>query len=110
MVDHAVIYYREEFQGFWGLTQGVPFSPTIFNVVVGALVCHWVYLVEVGAGGQYGGGEVLHSAAFFYADDDVFAFTGPDWMHMSFDTLTSLLYRVGLCTNSRKTVGMLFCP
>ena len=56
------------------------------------------------------GGEVLHSAAFFYADDDVFAFTGPDWMHMSFDTLTSLLYRVGLCTNSRKTVGMLFCP
>ena len=34
-------YYRTEFQGFRGVAQGGPLSPTIFNVVVDAVVRHW---------------------------------------------------------------------
>ena len=30
------------FQGFKGVTQWETLSPTIFNVVVDAVVCHWV--------------------------------------------------------------------
>ena len=45
MVAHAGGYYEEEFQFFWGVTLGGPLSPTIFNVVVDAVVHHYVLLV-----------------------------------------------------------------
>ena len=68
MVDHAGGYYRESFQGFQGVIQGDPLIPTIFNLVVDAVVCHWVSLVAGGAGGQDGWGRaVLLRANFFYA-------------------------------------------
>ena len=42
-------YYRTEFGGERGVTQGKPLSPTIFNVVVDAVVRHWVHgVVEEG--------------------------------------------------------------
>ena len=41
-------YYREAFKGFWGMTQVESLSPTIFNVVVDAVVRHWVFLVDEG--------------------------------------------------------------
>ena len=47
------------------MTQGDPMYPTIFNVVVDALLRHCISLVSGGVGGQYGWGrEVLHRAAF----------------------------------------------
>ena len=59
---------------FSGVTQGDPLSPTIFNVVVEAVVRHWILLVAGGAGGKDGWGrEVIHCAAIFYADDDLVA-------------------------------------
>ena len=42
MVERAGGYYGEAFKGARGLTQGDPISPTIFNVVVDAVVRHWV--------------------------------------------------------------------
>ena len=49
MVARAGGYYRAAFQGACGVTQGDPLSPTIFNVVVGTVVRHWVtVLVKCG--------------------------------------------------------------
>ena len=44
MVAYAGGYCRESFQLFWGVTQGNLFPPTIFNVVVNEVVCHWVFM------------------------------------------------------------------
>ena len=30
-----------------GITQGDPLSPTIFNMVVGSVICYWVNMVVV---------------------------------------------------------------
>ena len=34
--------YGSDLQGFWGWAQGDPLSPTISNVVLDAVVRHWV--------------------------------------------------------------------
>ena len=44
MVARAGGYYGTGFKGAKGVTQGDPLSPTIFNVVVYAVVRHWVTL------------------------------------------------------------------
>ena len=41
-------YYGAAFQGARGVTQGDPLSSTIFNVVVDAVVQHWVAVVVEG--------------------------------------------------------------
>ena len=41
-------YYRDAFKVFLGMTQVDSLSPTIFNVVVDAVVLHWVLLVDEG--------------------------------------------------------------
>ena len=38
-------YYVEPFFGERGVNQGKPLLPSIFNVVVEAVVRHWEYLV-----------------------------------------------------------------
>ena len=42
MVAQAGGYYKTASKGERGVTQGNPLSPTIFNVVVDAVVRHWV--------------------------------------------------------------------
>ena len=44
-------HYGPAFQSYRGVTQGDPLSPTIFNVVVDAVIRHWVTVVGGGAGG-----------------------------------------------------------
>ena len=44
MVARAGRYYGKGFKGEIGVTQGDPLSPTIFNVVVDAVVRHWLLL------------------------------------------------------------------
>ena len=45
MVARAGGYYGTSFGREGGVTQGNPLSPTIFNVVVDAVVRHWVHRV-----------------------------------------------------------------
>ena len=42
MVSRAGCYYGAPFTGFRGVTQGYPLSPTIFNMVVDAVIYHWM--------------------------------------------------------------------
>ena len=42
MAARAGGYYGAAFKGARGVTQGYPLSPTIFNVVVDAVVQHWL--------------------------------------------------------------------
>ena len=78
MVSWAGGYYWTEFQGTCGVTQGQPLSPTIFNVVVDAVVRHWVTVMvdgtkERGERGQEG----RHQDAPFYADYGMVALSDP---------------------------------
>ena len=64
-----------------GVTQGNPLSPTIFNVVVDVVVCHWVTLaVEEAEKKGERGREGRHQAALFYADDGMVASSDPRWL------------------------------
>ena len=52
------------------MTQGDPLSHTIFNLVVDAVVCHWVTLaVEEAEPRGERGREGRHQAALFYTDN-----------------------------------------
>ena len=78
MVARAGGYYRTGFKGAIGVTQGDPLSPTIFNVVVDAVVRHWVTIaVEEAETQGERGREGRHEATLFYADDGMVASSDP---------------------------------
>ena len=67
------------FKDYQGFTQGDPLSPTIFNVVVGAIIRHWVTLVTpseevTGVLGM----TIITLATYFYADGSLVASTQPE--------------------------------
>ena len=99
------------------MPQGDPLSPTIFNVVVGALVRHWESLVAEQVGGdrsdnnndvaqpsgktirarddgqwraEEGNVRLKLKVAFFYADEGLVASTDPRWLQYAFNMLTGL--------------------
>ena len=59
-----------------GVTQGFPLSTTIFDVVVEAVVRHWILFVEGGAKDQdRWESKILKRDIFSYADDSLVAST-----------------------------------
>ena len=111
MVARAGVYCGTAFQGVRGATQGKPLSPTIFNVVVDAVVSHWVtgVIADAEERGEMGK-EDRHQTALFYADDGMVASSDPRWIQGVFNTLVGLFDRVGLQKNVRKTVVMVRHP
>ena len=81
------------------------------NVVVDAVVCHWVLLAtqEAERRGERGR-ERRHQAALFYADDGMLASFDPRWLQWAFTILVGLFDKFGLKTNQRKTVSMACWP
>ena len=107
MVARVGGYYGTAFQGARGMTQGDPLSPTIFNVVVDAVVRNWVAVVVAGAEEQgKHGKESRHQASLFYADNGMVASSDPCWLQGTFNTLVGLFDRLGLRTNAGKTAEM----
>ena len=90
MVARAGGYYGEEFKGAWGMTQGDPLSPTIFNVVVDVVVHHWVTMA-LNEAEKRGGGEGRNQAALLYADDGMVASSDPRWLQWAFNSLVGLV-------------------
>ena len=65
--------------GYFGLAFGYPFPPTLFNVLVDAIICHWVTVVAPTAGRLEGRDLLLGKlAAYLYADDGIIASTQPE--------------------------------
>ena len=94
-----------------GVTQGDIISPTIFNIVVDAVVRHWLSQV-VGEGSEITGlGQtVADKLTIFYADDGLVAARDHEWLQHAIDVLSGLFERVGLRTNINKTKCMSCMP
>ena len=45
MVARAGIHFRLPFKDCLGVTQGDPLYPMLFNLVMDAVICHWVMVV-----------------------------------------------------------------
>ena len=85
------------------MTQSNPLSPTIFNVVVDAVVRQWINLATQEAERrEEWGREGQHQAALFYVDDGMIASSDPRWLQWAFTVLVSLFDRVGMKTNQQK--------
>ena len=107
MVAKADGYFGHPFNGFQCVTQGDPLYPTIFNVVMDAIIHHWVRLVmptEAGMGGL--GLTIIDLPKYFYADYDLVTSTQPEKLQRAFDVLASLFDRFGLHKNTAKTFSM----
>ena len=109
MAEKAGGHYRPVFQIHRGVIQGDPLLPTIFNVVVDAVIRHWVTVL--GWGGQEGAIQVLGTSIqtllmLFYANDGLVALPESTRLQGAFDALMGLFKKVGLRTNEGKTVSM----
>ena len=98
-------------RGIGGVTQGDLLSPTIFNVVVDAVVRHWIdgLVAETAEKGETGR-EGQPQLAVFYADDGIVVLSDPAWLQGAFSALVAISDRVGLRTNVGKTVIMACNP
>ena len=78
MVASAGRYDRASFIGSWGVTQGDPLSPTIFNVVVDVVVRHWVSVMVEGAEECIEHGKQgRHQNDLFYTDNGMVSSSDP---------------------------------
>ena len=89
------------------MTQGDPLYSTIFNLVVDAVICHWVMVVSVTEAGVEGIGALIQDlTAYFYADNRLVMSTQLKRLQRALNVLTNLFNQVGLWKNKRNTVSM----
>ena len=111
MVARARRYFGRPFKGYHKVTQGNSLSPTIFNMVVDAIIRHWVAVVDPTKYGTEGLGLPIQDLeAYFYANNVLVVLTHPERLQRAFNVLTGLFDRVGLRKNTRKTVSMACQP
>ena len=110
MVARVGGYYGEDFNRAGGVTQVDSLSPTILNVVVDAVVRHWVAVMVEGAEEQGDRGkEGRHHNSLLYAENVMVASLDPQWIQGAFSTPVGLFDRLVLHTHFWKTVGMVCC-
>ena len=106
-------YYGPVFSSTRGCTQGCIFSPRYFNIIVDAVVHHWLSLTLDDAGDIIANGlghTITNRLTLFYADDGAIGARDPTWLQQAIDVLASLFLRVGLETNTSKTQTMNCLP
>ena len=112
MAAKAGGHYGPVFQSHHRVTQEEPLSPTIFNVVVDAIIRHWVTVVGgPQEGNKKGLGKSIHTlAALFHASDGLVTYPESTHIQGAFNVLTGLFDQVGLQTNGGKMVSMACRP
>jgi hypothetical protein len=96
-------YYGTPFQSERGTTQGDIVSPTIFNIVVDAVVRAWHHEMDIQ-------GFSNHVRAIFYADDGLLYSTDADKLQQATELMVDLFERMGLQANPDKTKAMVCAP
>jgi retron-type reverse transcriptase len=96
-------YHGNPFRSERGTTQGDIVSPTIFNIVVDAVVRTWYRQLE---------SEELSDKvrANFYADDSHIYSNNADALQRAVEIIIKLFERMGLNTNPTKTKAMVCAP
>ena len=93
------------------MTQGNTFSPIIFNMVVGAIIQHWVTVLALTGAGAEGLGDTIQKlTSFFYADGRLVALPRLERLHRALNFLKDLFSRVDLHIDVQKMVSMAFRP
>ena len=111
MVARSGGYFWLPCKGDYGVTQGDPLYPTIFNVVMDVIICHCVAVVAPTEDGMEGLViSIQELASYFYASNGLFALTHPERLQRTVYVLVGLFNRFGLRTNARKMVSMAFQP
>ena len=104
-------YHGAPFQPTRGATQGGIVSPTLFNVVVDAVVRHWFQSLGLDNVAIWGLRYLVRDCSVgFYAGDGLIASRGSGWLQQAFDVLVLLFEQVGLKANSTKTKVMVCSP
>ena len=104
MVLNSGKYYGRPFNTWRGVTQGDPVSPTLFNIIVDALVRTTLQEICVPQESQHGfGWSAVEHNIRFYADDGRIAGRDPIWVQAELTTMVRIFERVGLQTNLDKT-------
>jgi len=105
-------YYGDPFDADRGVTQGDIPSPTEFNIICDAIIRAWLNVVcDDGAVAVSGfGTHVSEKGVFFYADDGLLGSRDAEWLQQALDVLVDLFMRLGLYTNTTKTVTMTCTP
>ena len=87
-------YHGMVFRTSCGVTQGDIISPTLFNIVVDAVVHYWLSQV-VGEGSETTGlGQTItEKLTIFYADDGLVAVHDHEWLQHAIDVLSGLFER-----------------
>ena len=110
MVTRAGRYGRTPFKGHRGVTQGDTISPTIFNMVVDAVIHYWVTLVAGEESGSYGFGRAVQWMEDFFNADDVLLDSPRLVMIQTELDVLRFLNRLVPQKNINKSVGVVFQP
>ena len=107
MVERVRGYYGPPFEVYHGVTQGDSLSTTFFNMVMDAVIRHWVTVVAKTEACTEGLGlSIWDLALYLYADNGLITSTQPDRLQWAFDIISGLFDRVGLRTNMRNMVSI----
>ena len=80
-------------------------------MVVDAVIRHWVnIIVEAAEAKGETGREGRHQSALFYANDGMVVSSDRTWLQGAFTAMLAIIDRVGLMTNTGKTVSMVCHP
>jgi hypothetical protein len=112
MVCRASGYYSTPFKAGHGVTQGGLLSTKLFNILVDAVVREWFWQLQ--ESGEYVEDKLFEMMvmffAIFYLDDAYLASWDAGFLQHALKILVNLFERVGLQTNTSKTLTMICTP